>query len=484
MKVETIKVESIRPETIKTGTILEMKKDYAILLSNGMAFSHVKKKEGMAIGQTIYYLDEDIYRFNKINYKNLLVYVASLCFMLILVYSATQVVRHGQQTPVSYGIVTLDINPSVEIHINEAAKVLRIRPLNEDAKSIILGKYSGMVLEDVLDILTNNAIDAGFLKEDGMVMLTYTVVNQGKKDLSEGNSEDLSDEDENYKRIETYMEKKRDHYKFLFAKGTEESVTAAKSKGLSVGKYIFMKYMSEDINLEEIKEMSIEEIFDIINHTDFEYNFNGDHGIKKRKGLSEGPPEHSNASDQGRLSAQAPQSPQEDQSQSQEEKANTINKEKEKPTTNSNNHANSSKDKSTPNNKNVDEEKTNSSNKDVDEVNEKENLSNSNVNVEKTNPSDIEKEIPNNSNADKEKINNGKMDKETEKVNEEKETETETSSISDREKTNNGISNQDNTKLEEVKDRESEKEKDTTKVNSGKSETKTNTNTNTGNKNK
>ena len=431
MKTDIIKKDTTIPETIKIGSVLELKKAYAILLSDGMECVYVKIKEGMAVGQTIYYFEEDIYKSNRMNYKNLLVYAASICFMFILLYSATHVIRFGQQPPVSYGIVTMDINPSVEMHIDMAGKVLEIMPLNEDATKIIQDEYRGMLLEDVLDILTNNAVGAGFLKEDGVVMLTYTVVNQEKQDLSEVES----DEDENSKRIEAYMEKKRDHYKFLFAKGTEEGLRAAKSQGLTVGKYMFMKYMSEDISLEEMKEMSIEEIFGIIENTDFEYNDKN---------------------------APVLQSPSEDKSQDQRSKTNNSNKDKDK-------------DKETPSSSNSSEEEINNSDKDQQ--------------IEKEAEKEIKEEIKEAEKEVKEEIKEEEKeikevekeaDKEEKEVKEEKE-EKEVKEEIIEEKTNNGIGKQEDTNLEEVKDTESgsekEKVKDTTKVNSSKSDTKTETKT-------
>ncbi|MCF8017911.1 MAG: anti-sigma factor domain-containing protein [Vallitaleaceae bacterium] len=479
MKTDIIKKDTTIPATIKIGSVLEVKKAYAILLSEGMECVYVNKKEGMAVGQTIYYFEEDIYKSNKMNYKNFLVYVASICFMFIILYSATHVIRIGQQPPVSYGIVTMDINPSVEMRIDMAGKVLEIMPLNEDATVIIQDEYRGMLLEDVLDILTNNAVGAGFLKEDGVVMLTYTVVNQEKQDLSEVKS----DEDENSKRIEAYMEKKRDHYKFLFAKGTEEGLRAAKSQGLTVGKYMFMKYMSEDISLEKMKEMSIEEIFGIIENTDFEYN-----------------DKH----------APVLQSPSEDKSQDQRSKTNNSNKDKDKEIPRSSDSSeeeinNSDKDQQIE--KEVEKEikeVEKEAEKEIKEVEKEEvkvekeevKVEKEEVKVEKEEIRDEEKEIKEVEKDEEKEIK--EVEKEAEKEikeeikEEEKEADKEEKEVKEvkeeeadkevkEEKTNNGIGKQDDTNIEEIKDTESglekEKVKDTTKVNSSKSETKTETKT-------
>ena len=476
MKIETIKTDAIKEEiihkkTIKTGTILELKMPYAILLSGGMEFVYVKKKEGMAVGQTIYYFEEDIYRTKRFNYRNLLVYAASICFMLIVMYGATHVIQLGEQPLLSYGIITMDINPSVEIHIDEMGKVLRTVALNRDARSIIQGEYRGLLLEEVLDTLTQNARDGGYLEEDGAVMLTYTLVNQEEAVLSEVRYEDQeyqeNEEDKNTKRIETYIEKQRDHYKFLFAKGTEEAIRASKSQGLSVGKYMLLNYMDETITLEALKEMSIEEIFEIIDETDFEDSLNNKFVNKHKEGI-QGPPDHSNASDQGRFSASEEkkwlqdqnkedkqlETEKEDEDDNKEVIDNNNNKDKEKPTPNINSNENSGKDKET----------TNNSDKNIENKNNSQKENKTDLKTD----SDIDADIDADTDID--------ADEETEANIEKKTPSNNSTNNSNKEKTNNGINNQDNTTIEEVKETEPEKvkEKDTTKVNSGKSETKSN----------
>jgi len=449
MNIDTIKTDITIPETIKTGSILEVKQTHAIVVSEGMEFVYVKKKEGMAVGQTIYYFEEDIYRLSRMNYKSLLVYAASLCFMFMVMYGATHLVRVGQQSSLSYGIVTMDINPSVEIHINEMGKVLKTVALNKDARSIIQDEYKGMDLEDVLDTLTQNAQEAGFLEEDGAVMLTYTVVDQEEEALEV----ELKDEekDENHRRLETYMEKKRDHYKFLFAKGTEESIRAAKSQGLSVGKYTLLKYMNDDISLEALKEMPIKEIIELIDETDFDYNLKNNNVINKNKEGLQGPPEHSNASDQGRFSASEEKKWIQDQNKAEEK----LESEKKDESNGASDDAqvtnNGNKDKEKPSTSNADQEKNNSRNK------EKENKTDTDTDTDADADEDADVDIETNIEAEKKTINDN-------------------NSNSNKEKTNNGMDNLDNTTLEEVKDTEpdKEKEKDTTKLNSGKSETKSN----------
>ncbi|MDF1617391.1 anti-sigma factor domain-containing protein [Petrocella sp. FN5] len=477
MKIETTKPEAIRPEKIKTGSILEIKKTHAILLSEGMEFVCVRSKEGMAVGQTIYFFEEDIYSPTRIKFKNILLYAASLCLMLILLYSATHVVRIGQQIPISYGIVTLDINPSVEIHIDETGEVLRLIPLNEDGTKILLEEYKGMVLEEVLDILTENAVSTGFLLEDGAVMLTYTVVNQEVENRPEMSMDDEDfHEDDNYRRLETYMEKRRNHYKFLFVKGTEEGIKAAKSQGLSLGKYNLLNYVSEEISLEEIKEMSIKEIYEIIEETDFKQNHKNNLIFNRQDNKPQGPPDHSNASEQGQKSASGlnPQSSLEDESQNgsenESEKTNNNKRDKGNSTPNIHSNENSIKDKETPSNNHLDIEKTKEYDMDQKIEKEADKKAKEEVKIDEKELKESDKEL-----KEETKVN----DKEIKEADKEAEKEAEKELPSGEEiKSYNNMDNQEDITLEEVKEPESEKSKnkdvETRNANSDKSETKSN----------
>ena len=69
--------------------------------------------------------------------------------------------------------ITLDINPSIRISLNKDEKVINVKALNDDAKKIIGNDLKGKILEDAIDIITDNLIKEGFGEQQNDVIL-YT----------------------------------------------------------------------------------------------------------------------------------------------------------------------------------------------------------------------------------------------------------------------------------------------------------------------
>ena len=81
--------------------------------------------------------------------------------------------------------ITLDINPSIEISINRNLKVIDIKPLNNDAKDIISDDLNGKKLEDAINILSNNIISNGYIKNDEVTILMYVEGSINKDDIKD-----------------------------------------------------------------------------------------------------------------------------------------------------------------------------------------------------------------------------------------------------------------------------------------------------------
>lgn len=59
-------------------------------------------------------------------------------------------------------IITLDINPSIEISLDKNNNVIKIKALNDDAKNIIDDNYKGKTLDKTFTIMIEKLKDNGF----------------------------------------------------------------------------------------------------------------------------------------------------------------------------------------------------------------------------------------------------------------------------------------------------------------------------------
>lgn len=63
-------------------------------------------------------------------------------------------------------IISLDINPSIEIRLTESKKVKRMIPINNDAIDILSNEYNGKTLDEALSLLVDKIMNKGYIEED------------------------------------------------------------------------------------------------------------------------------------------------------------------------------------------------------------------------------------------------------------------------------------------------------------------------------
>ena len=70
--------------------------------------------------------------------------------------------------------VTIDINPSFKINLNRKNRVVSVKPLNVDAKKLIIDDFKNVSLDDTVLVLTDAAMEAGYGDEQLVVLVHAT----------------------------------------------------------------------------------------------------------------------------------------------------------------------------------------------------------------------------------------------------------------------------------------------------------------------
>ncbi|MBR2403382.1 MAG: PepSY domain-containing protein, partial [Lachnospiraceae bacterium] len=184
---------------------------------------------------------------------------AAACFCLLvgsgIFYSNTKV----------DSVVSLDINPSIELTVSKNDKVLSAVALNEDAEKVL----NGMDLKKVdLDIAINAII--GSLLKNGYLDEVYNAIN-------------VCVENDDTKRADEISAKIKSEISSIMAEkdliGSVNSQSCpldealkelADKYGVSVGKYMLAKQVSDnlDIALEITVKMTISELWDLLEAED------------------------------------------------------------------------------------------------------------------------------------------------------------------------------------------------------------------------
>ena len=170
--------------------------------------------------------------------------------------------------------IILEINPSLEIRLNKNNKVVRVVPLNDDAKEIVKGNSIGKDLEHTLDIIIGNMIEKGYVKDGNISILLY----------SEGNVD--NDMIGNY--IYEKSNEKEFHASIIHISNiSEEDKALAKKYNISIARASYVNEMIKDnpnLDIEVLKDKSVNELRETKEsgkYCDKDYALEGDFCVKE-----------------------------------------------------------------------------------------------------------------------------------------------------------------------------------------------------------
>jgi hypothetical protein len=122
------------------------------------------------------YITKQEERMHTSNIRSLL--LAAACCLLILVSLSGWYI--GNKT--SESIITLDVNPSIEIRTNHKNHILSVTALNNDAGIVLEDcNYSGKKLKEMLPAIMNSLVKHQYLNTDKNTILLTVMNKNGKK---------------------------------------------------------------------------------------------------------------------------------------------------------------------------------------------------------------------------------------------------------------------------------------------------------------
>ncbi len=156
---------------MRKALVLELKNSYAVVSELGN-YLRVVQKEGMEIGRTILFTEDDIVLNSKksVNrWRQRLVPVMA-AFVLVFVLAG----GFYNNNYMVYSAVTVDINPSVELLLNRKEHVIKVVALNEDAETLNLKELKGLSVTVAVNEIIDDAKVKGFIQteEKSYVVLT------------------------------------------------------------------------------------------------------------------------------------------------------------------------------------------------------------------------------------------------------------------------------------------------------------------------
>jgi hypothetical protein len=152
--------------------------------------------------------------------------------------------------------VTVDINPSVELGLDNENIVVTVRPLNEDAKILLQGiVLKGHTSEEAVDVFVDAAAQKGYLAPEKK---NQVIINVSKKEPAESDDHQVSQIiAEHAKKT---LEKQNVNAKIEVINTDFEVRDKAEEVNLSAGKYAILVEAKEaglDINVKSIQKFGV-----------------------------------------------------------------------------------------------------------------------------------------------------------------------------------------------------------------------------------
>ncbi|CAH0204203.1 Anti-sigma-I factor RsgI [Peribacillus sp. Bi96] len=222
---------------MKKGVILSVNKSFVTLLTPEGEFLKTKRQERVyEVGEEITFapvkqkVSFSLPSFHSSFKKKAVISIASTFLILFLIlpsYFSGHVSAY----------MTIDVNPSIELELDDHLEVLKLTGLNADGKLVIdqLKNWRGKDIKAVTNRIVATTKQLGYLKGEKQIVVSTTVLDKDKK-FDKNLKEEIKEISEQDNVSKTKMK---------VIEATKKDREQAKEQGISTGKYVEKK-LNED----------------------------------------------------------------------------------------------------------------------------------------------------------------------------------------------------------------------------------------------
>ena len=237
------------------GIVMEMTDKSIIVMRQDGKFDRISRRNrSCEIGEEIIYADAGVnWRSPSVAGRSAVVAAVVFCLVVFASFAG----KMGSSEVVAY--VSLDINPSIEMGIDEKEQVLELRGLNDDGSDLIQAiDYKGKPMESVTASLLDKAEQKSLAKGEADIVIASSVVNANAKLNDEQIAEKLRQQVTNHIKT-THPDQVSSYQVEAFAAPQEVREEASKT-GVSMGKYsVYLNAKSNGvpITIDDLKKESV-----------------------------------------------------------------------------------------------------------------------------------------------------------------------------------------------------------------------------------
>lgn len=257
------------------GIVINITKNKAIVSTDEFKCFYIKRRPSIYVGKQIEFTEKEIVRKRTVLTK--LVLSAACLAILFVITSFSNLediinIRNIISQPEVFAYVDVDINPSLEIGIDNQGNVLRLVPLNEDAKVLAKKlKFSNISVSEVID----NIVDEVRKNNDiGEAEKDYILVSSTLNNKKNENDKEYAVDKE---KLDVLMNSLKDNIQenskvnvYLVETNIYER-EEARSEGISTGRYVLYNKndnLRNNLSIEEAKNVNVNELLEGIPEQD------------------------------------------------------------------------------------------------------------------------------------------------------------------------------------------------------------------------
>lgn len=233
------------------GMIMEVKKSYAITLNDNGIMEKIKFKPNMAVGQKIFYFEDDVVTAtaSKIHRRNnFMKTFGSIAALFLLVFTFFNTMKPEQ----AFAVVSLDINPSIQIEANSKQMIIKVDGMNDDGKKIDFSDIKDISLDEGIQKIKEKLVEKNYLDANKEVLVGVAFIENG----------DNSGYEEN---LQAAIRSTFDTEDITYVKADKEEVDEAKKESISLGRYKAKETASVDeVTKNKIGKAPVKEITALI----------------------------------------------------------------------------------------------------------------------------------------------------------------------------------------------------------------------------
>lgn len=239
------------------GIVMEIKDDYIIVMKDDATLTRIKKKDGLKVGNSIFFFDEDVYvrksQAKVIPLRKYMVPLGAIAALFILLINPIMNMLPNNVGN-TYAILTFDINPSIEFNLDENGIIKKVTGINDDAIALGVDKINGMTFEEGVVALKELLSSNSYLNNNNAILVGFSFL--GNENISY---------EENIQKVIKDTFKGTD---VAFLKGQKSDLEKAKNQGISLGKYEALVKLDEDNFEEAIENLSTQEMLELLRNVD------------------------------------------------------------------------------------------------------------------------------------------------------------------------------------------------------------------------